>query len=138
MKKTISLVEALIGFQFQLKHLDGQSYNIYTPRGEIVADKTRKVVRGLGMPFLKSHSDHGNLIIDFHVQMPKRGTLTKEQLQGLATVLPGKINERPKGDYHMLDDFDKEGVNTSEEGGKKNMEDEEEEGGEGGIGCQGQ
>ena len=29
----------------------------------------------------------------------------------------------------MLEDFDKEGVNTSEEGGHKNMEDEDEEGG---------
>jgi DnaJ-class molecular chaperone len=67
MKKTISLVEALIGFEFKLKHLDGQFYNIYTGRGDIIADKARKVVRGLGMPYLKSHSDYGNLIIDFKV-----------------------------------------------------------------------
>lgn len=139
MKKTISLVESIIGFEFELKHLDGRIINIYTGRGEMMADKTRKVVRGMGMPFLKSHSDHGNLVIDFHVEMPKRGELSKEQLEVLATILPGKINERPKGDYQMLDDFDKEGVNTSEEGGKKNMEDEEEEGGEGQrVGCQSQ
>ena len=67
MKKTLTLVEALIGFEFKLKHLDGQTYNIYTGRGEMIADKARKVVRGLGMPFLKSHSDFGNLIIDFHI-----------------------------------------------------------------------
>lgn len=67
MKKTITLVEALVGFEFKLKHLDGQTYNIYTGRGEMIADKARKVVRGLGMPFLKSHSDFGNLIIDFHI-----------------------------------------------------------------------
>lgn len=73
MKKNVSLVEALVGFEFTLKHLDGQSYNIYTGRGDIIADKARKVVRGLGMPFLKSHSDFGNLIIDFHIEMPKRG-----------------------------------------------------------------
>lgn len=78
------------------------------------------------MPFLKSHSDHGNLIIDFHIEMPKRGALSKDQLEALSAILPGKVNERPKdNDYHMMDDFDKEGVNTSEEGGKKNMEDEE-------------
>ena len=138
MKKNVPLVEALIGFQFELKHLDGQVYKIYTPRGEIIADKTRKVVRGLGMPYLKSHSEHGNLIIDFKIDMPARGVLNKEQLEALAAILPGKVNERPKGnDYHMLDDFDKEGVNTSEEGGKKNMEDEDEEA-EGGMGCQSQ
>lgn len=54
--------------------------------------------------------------------MPKRGELNKEQLEALAGILPGKVNERPKGDWHMMDDFDKEGVNTSEEGGKKNVE----------------
>ena len=138
MKKKISLVEALIGFEFQLKHLDGQVYTIYTGRGEVMADKSRKVVRGLGMPFLKSHSDHGNLVIDFKVVMPKRGELNKEQLEVLSSILPGKVNERPKGDYQMLEDFDKESLNTSEEGGHKNMEDEEEEGEAGGVGCQSQ
>ena len=37
----------------------------------------------------------------------------------------------------MLEDFDKEGVNTSEQGGKKNIEEGEEEE-EGGSGCQAQ
>ena len=65
------------------------------------------------MPFLKSQTEFGNLVIDFHIEMPKRGELSKEQLEGLAAILPGKVNERPKGDYNMLEDFDKEGVNTS-------------------------
>lgn len=55
-KKQVKLVEALIGFEFQLKHLDGQTYNIYTPRGEVIADKQKKTVRGLGMPHFKSQS----------------------------------------------------------------------------------
>lgn len=46
--------------------------------------------------------------------MPKTGELTKEQLEALANLLPGKVNDRPVGDYDMLEDFDKEGVNTSE------------------------
>lgn len=107
MKKSISLIEALIGFEFELKHLDGQSYNIYSGKGEIIADKTRKVVRGLGMPLLKSHSEHGNLVIDFKIRMPERGSLNKEQLEVLSSILPGKVNDRPKGDYEMLADFDK-------------------------------
>ena len=48
------------------------------------------------MPYLKSHSDHGNLIIDFKIEMPKRGTLDKDQIEVLASILPGKVNERPK------------------------------------------
>jgi hypothetical protein len=33
MKKSISLVEALIGFEFKVKHLDGSVFNVYTGKG---------------------------------------------------------------------------------------------------------
>lgn len=84
MKKEVTLLEALIGFQFVLTHLDGQQYAIYTKKGEVVADRTKKVVRGLGMPFFKDSLSHGNLIIEFNIIMPKRGTLTPEQLKQIA------------------------------------------------------
>jgi DnaJ-class molecular chaperone len=55
------------------------------------------------MPFFKDPMSNGNLIIEFDIEMPKRGQLTKEQLDALATILPGKVNERPKDDnYEML------------------------------------
>lgn len=136
-KRNVSLAEALIGFEFKLKHLDGTIYNIYTARGEIIGDKDKKVVRGLGMPFFKDNMSNGNLIIEFKIEMPKRGQLSKEQLEALAAILPGKVNERPKdNNYEMLEDFDKENVNTSEEGGKKNIEEEEEEESAGGCHAQ--
>jgi hypothetical protein len=47
MRKNITLAEALIGFEFKLKHLDGSVYNIYTAKGEVLGDKEKKVVRGL-------------------------------------------------------------------------------------------
>jgi DnaJ family protein A protein 2 len=77
MKKTISLAEALIGFEFKVTHLDGSIFNIYTGKGEILGDKDKKVVRGLGMPFFKDNMSSGNLIIEFKLQMPKRGELNK-------------------------------------------------------------
>lgn len=46
----------------------------------MIGDKEKKVVRGLGMPFFKDNMSNGNLIIEFHIEMPKRGELTKEQL----------------------------------------------------------
>ncbi len=86
-----------------MKHLDGSIYNIYTGKGEILGDKEKKVVRGLGMPFFRDPMSCGNLIIEFKIEMPKRGELTGEQLQGLAALLPGKVNERPKdNNYEML------------------------------------
>lgn len=73
-------MEALTGFDFKLKHLDGAELTIYTGKGEVVGDHDKKVVRGLGMPFHKDPMSHGNLIIEFKVMMPKRGDLNKEQL----------------------------------------------------------
>lgn len=137
MKKSITLAEALVGFEFKVKHLDGSVFNVYTGKGEVLGDKEKKVVRGLGMPFFKDQMSAGNLIIEFKIEMPKRGELSPEQLKELATLLPGKVNERPKdNNYEMLEDFDKENVNTSEEGGHKNIEEEEEEGEAGGCRAQ--
>jgi hypothetical protein len=38
--------------------------------------------------------------------MPKRAELNPEQLTTLSSILPGKINERPKDEhYEMLEDY---------------------------------
>lgn len=39
MKKNINLVEALTGFEFNVKHLDGEQYKICTEKGEIIGDQ---------------------------------------------------------------------------------------------------
>jgi hypothetical protein len=55
------------------------------------------------MPFHKDSMSHGNLIIEFNVVMPKRGTLSVEQVKQLAEVLPGKVNIRPAdNNYEMM------------------------------------
>ncbi len=95
-KKTITLVQALLGFNFKLPHLDGKEYTIYSRPGEVVGDHDRKVVLGFGMPFYKEEERKGNLIVEFKVTMPKRGELTPQQLGALTQVLPGVINARPK------------------------------------------
>lgn len=120
MKKSVTLVEALTGFDFTLKHLDDTEITIYTGKGEVIGDHDKKIVRGLGMPFFNDSMSHGNLIIEFKVIMPKRGELSKDQLEGLSTILPGKINKRPANDdYIMLEDFEIENMNEKEEGGRK-------------------
>lgn len=86
MRKNISLVEALTGFEFNMKHLDGQTHNVSLMKNETVSDTEKKTVRGLGMPFYKDTSNYGNLIIEINVVMPKKGTLTKQQVEGLCKV----------------------------------------------------
>lgn len=46
----------------------------------------RKVVKNHGMPFYGDSMSHGNLIISFKVEFPKRGTITDNQLQILSEV----------------------------------------------------
>lgn len=38
-KKKISLAEALTGFEFSLKHLDGTLHNINTIKNDVLGDK---------------------------------------------------------------------------------------------------
>jgi DnaJ family protein A protein 2 len=103
LKKNISLIEALLGFNFKLTHLDGREYIVYTQAGEVVGDHDKKIIKGLGMPFYKNDELRGNLVVEFKVTMPKRGDLTAQQLQVLSQVLPGQANTRPSdSNYEML------------------------------------
>lgn len=60
--------------------------------------------------------------------MPKRDELSKQQIQALIGVLPGKLNKRPAGEYEMFEDLDVENLNTNEEGGKKPEDQYDEQG----------
>lgn len=72
------------------------------------------------MPFFEAESESGNLIIEFKVVMPKRGQLSADQIAALTSILPGKINERPKDtNYQMLQEYEREHINSNEEGGRK-------------------
>jgi DnaJ family protein A protein 2 len=63
MKKKITLTEALTGYCFSLTHLDGSSYRVQTLAGEVIQDKSKRVLKGLGMPQYKKELHHGDLIV---------------------------------------------------------------------------
>jgi DnaJ family protein A protein 2 len=63
MTRKITLIEALTGFEFMVKHLDGTEYKLYTAKQDVITDGMKKTVRGLGMPFFKDPMSHGNLIV---------------------------------------------------------------------------
>jgi DnaJ-class molecular chaperone len=67
MEKSITLQEALCGFKFHVKHMDGSDHIIESQEGEIVAPGALRVVSGLGMPFRKDPFSKGRLIIRFVV-----------------------------------------------------------------------
>jgi len=70
LEKKISLLEALTGFNFALKHLDGESITIASNPGEIISSGATKTIRDKGMPFFKDAMSYGNLFIKFTIDFP--------------------------------------------------------------------
>jgi len=80
--KTISLKEALCGFSFDLRYIDGRTFKINNGNGNVISANYKKMIPSMGM----KREDHtGNLIINFNVTFPER--LTEEQVKIIEDVL---------------------------------------------------
>lgn len=87
---TLTLTEALCGFQFVLTHLDGRQLLIKSNPGEVIKSDHYKAINDEGManfdkPFIK-----GRLYIHFDVVFPESGVLSPETCRGIETVLPSR------------------------------------------------
>lgn len=80
--KIISLKEALCGFEFDMKHIDGKIFKVNNGNGSVIGFNHKKVITGLGM---KRDTHTGNLIIDFTVSFPEK--LSEKQVEQLAKIL---------------------------------------------------
>jgi len=69
--KNISLIEALCGFKFNIKHLDDRI--LLVENNDIIAPNTKKLILGEGI------NNSGNLIINFNVIFPKNKKITDEK-----------------------------------------------------------
>jgi DnaJ-class molecular chaperone len=92
LNKTITLKEALCGFSFNMKHIDGRDFIINNTNGNIINNNYNKVLQNMGMrrsipsQLGPSNQDHiGNLIINFNVAFPDK--LTDEQISALSKIL---------------------------------------------------
>ena len=74
--KTISLTEALCGFQMNIRHLDGRTLLISQPAGDVVTPGSVKGIRGEGMPIYRGDSN-GNMYIKFTVAFPEKEFMQK-------------------------------------------------------------
>ena len=82
LNKTITLKEALCGFSFDLKYIDGRTFKINNGVGNIITNNYNKVINKMGL----TRDEHvGNLIINFTVDFPT--DLTPEQIEGLGKIL---------------------------------------------------
>jgi DnaJ family protein A protein 2 len=148
--KDLSLKQALCGFTWKIKQLDGRELLIKTRPGEVIQAELKddegrtlpfiKMVKDEGMPSLGNPFVKGDLYIAFHVKFPE--TLPKETIEQLKLILPGDDEmeeeyDADKVEEHFMDPadlrrFGKGGAATT--GGEYDSDDEE--GGGGGVQCQ--
>lgn len=81
---TISLVDALSGFDMDIEHLDG--HKVHVSREKITWPGARIRKKGEGMPNYENNNLVGMLYITFDVDFPK-GELTTEDKAQLANIL---------------------------------------------------
>mmetsp|Transcript_24468 Transcript_24468/g.59919 ORF Transcript_24468/g.59919 Transcript_24468/m.59919 type:complete len:413 (+) Transcript_24468:65-1303(+) len=93
--KSISLNEALCGFEWKITHLDNREIIIKSRAGEIIkAEKDNKapfvkIVQGEGMPSHGNPFVRGDLYVLFTVEFPEDGDLKPDQIDMLRKILPG-------------------------------------------------
>ncbi|KAH9507785.1 DnaJ sub A member 2 [Bulinus truncatus] len=99
MEHNVSLTEALCGFQFIVKHLDGRDLLIHNKPGEIIAPGKSKMVAGEGMPRYRNPFEKGDLYINFNVTFPENNFATPDQIKVLESLLPARPRtEIPTGE----------------------------------------
>ena len=81
-ERKISLKEALCGFSFVLKYINGKTYTINNNPGSIVTPSYFKSIPNMG---LTRENHTGNLIITFEVVFPE--VLNMEQINKLKDIL---------------------------------------------------
>ena len=81
-KKNITLKEALIGFKFEIKHLNRKTYVINNFDSKVVTPNFKTVIDKMGM---KRGEKTGRLILLFEIEFPK--TLSAEQKEQLKNIL---------------------------------------------------
>ncbi|KAK6025928.1 DnaJ region [Ostertagia ostertagi] len=77
-KKTISLNEALCGYEIPLKHLDGRTLILKNKPGDIITPDCVRGIVGEGMPQRRHHDIRGNLYVKFDVTFPNDHFLEDE------------------------------------------------------------
>ena len=82
LKKTISLKDALCGFSFELKYVNGKVYTLNNNKGSIIPSGYIKTIPNMG---LNREGHTGNLLIHFNVEFPEK--LSEEQIKTLSEIL---------------------------------------------------
>jgi len=80
---TVSLLEALVGFNKKIRHLDGHTVDVV--RTEVTKPGQVLTINGEGMPQHNFPSQTGDLLVEITVKFP--ASLTEEQKEGFKKLL---------------------------------------------------
>jgi DnaJ-class molecular chaperone len=80
--KDITLKDSLVGFKFDVEHLNGKTYTINNTNGRVIYPGYKSIIENMGM--LRG-DQVGKLIVVFHVNFPKN--LSVEQREKLKDIL---------------------------------------------------
>uniref|UniRef100_T1IPP1 Uncharacterized protein n=1 Tax=Strigamia maritima TaxID=126957 RepID=T1IPP1_STRMM len=124
----VNLTEALCGFEFTVKHLDGRDLLIKCPQGNVIEPGTIRGILGEGMPRYRGF-DKGNLYVKFEVQFPEPHFSDEIKLKELEKLLPPRpAYDRPTGEHVEevdLHDYDPSQAGSSGQRGEAYDSDDE-------------
>ncbi|ESN90299.1 hypothetical protein HELRODRAFT_185206 [Helobdella robusta] len=92
---TIGITEALCGFSFTIKHLDGRDLVISNPAGDVISPGNMRRVLSEGMPLHKNPFERGDLIVKFNIEFPSNKFNTESRLKMLESFLPAREDDGP-------------------------------------------
>jgi len=133
----LGLTEALCGFEFTMKQLDGRDLVIKNPPGEVIQPGCIRSVIGEGMPTYRNPFEKGNLFVKFDITFPPNKFAPEVQLKKLEQLLPPRKQEEiPTGEHVeevTLSDYEprRDGANRRGEAYHEDDDDDDEYGGGG-------
>jgi len=86
-QQTLTLCQALCGYEFRLKHVSGRILIVKSQPGEVVQPGDLKVLRDYGLPQKGNHFVHGHLYIQFKIVFPVASSLSSNQKSILESAL---------------------------------------------------
>lgn len=138
----ITLTEALCGFSYVLKHLDGRDLVIRHPPGSVIEPGSTKLVPGEGMPHYRNPFEKGELFIKFDVEFPPNHFADEASISAIEKLLGGRPAFVPPVGEHVeevdLHDYDPSEQRDSHHhpGSSSNAYDSDDEDGHSGPGVQ--
>ena len=121
LEKTISLIDAMCGSRFTIKHFDGR--DLLVKSDKVIQPDSKMKLSNEGMPL--RDGSHGDMIIHFKVKLPDN--LSVERKTYLKKLLPKKKDkeyDESKYEIKQLEDWDGSSINQEDLEPEVEFEDE--------------